>query len=1700
MKKRLYISVMLLMGSIMSAFPISSTIGGGAEHALIICAKGEVYAWGNNGNNKLALNPNPGSTVTTPRRVNLPAGVTFSQVISGPGGHTLALSCNKTVYAFGDNDLSQCGGPVSTAVTTPRLIPKGATPGYNLDGTPGGDYLGAVKYVMCSCGGSFAILNTGEMVGWGGNCKGGGVGGAWISASAQAPVYIKYPDGTNVKNVIHIDAGDNNIAILVENPVGSGLGTVYTIGAWDGRGGGSGATGYTAQPVLRDDNKQPLTNIRMVCCSTVGGSAVDVDGYVWGWGDGWGCSTGSGSPDGNLYAMRVVSGAYSTISGEEFLTDVKDIAGGRAFTIAVTKEGYVVSWGSGAFGPNSGLGCADIRFLNYPGGVRVTDAVHVGSGDLAAYMVNDKNEFYSIGGNGSGQLGIGNTTAQTSFMKINIPCLPIDPCPEVFMPQQVNKCPDKPIELNTGFIVPEGIELRYYFKWSHDGNVLNTSTIEEAIAYRKGVEEPEYEPCGCEEVCDEGDDICMDACLEACDPKPLPPPPKPVDPFNRAKISVTESGIYTVEAEYIGVNIPCDACEPAIGTIKVVDMEMMIDVMPVTSCVEDPVNPKASDNVCFKFESKYRTIESNFDLYPSETGGGAPLQSFNFTATGPKDKEFCVTGDKVGVVANPPRDTVYTIWLEDKTLEQGTLMNTLACTGSSAVSTTGVDHTLQITVYENMMLNSFSVNVASAGAGATLTPVIYPVSATKCNTYSCPNTAAGSRVCTGTVKTAATGELVLEFNDCILEGSARGMSYFVGLIRSGTSSTTLRTSCNRNNFQNDVFAVNGTYRYSGYSATETQFYNFKFSKLSSYTCGRMKLTSKYYCPPCVRPDIQDGKRVEIIPAAGAKREGAAVLLCAGESVELTLKQLKFDEDNPNTRFDVLWYQAANEAEATSPLKETPKVGTDTYTVTAWTNNTNEVQTRRYYVKVQDTDKKSAAECWEWDHVDIKVSPNPTLTNTPLTETVCSENSRNGVVLTSNITNATTTYSWTTSVTGGITVNSSSGTGNLPGETLINNGDAPGTVTYRITPSVNGCDGTPVNYTVTVNPKAEITLTSPTATANQIICENNNITDITYSLTGGAKSATVAGLPTGVTYGVSGGILTITGKPSVTGEYNYTVTTTGHDAPCAAATATGRIAINSNPTVVPVGNKTFCADDNVSITFSSPATGATFEWQNNNTAIGLGTSGNGNISFKATNSTGTPVTGTVTVTPTAGCVGTPETFTITVNPKPIVTITNNPATNTLTCSESSITLTATGGGTYAWSGGLGNNATATVNAAGTYTVTVTANGCSDTKSVTITADKTPPVANITYSETVLTCDRPTISLTATGGGTYAWSGGLGNNATVTVNAAGTYTVTVTAANGCTAEKSVTITTDGDIPTIVITPDPATTVLTCKIPSISLTATGGASYTWSNGATGATITVTAADNYTVTATAANGCTGAQSIQITTDQSLPNVSVNDAEICLGGEATLTASGADSYTWSTGETGATITVSPTAATSYTVEGTVTETGCKKTATTAIRVETPIGLTLDAPKSVELGNELTITVSAERTDHGSFEWFINDQPYKIISEYNLTLIPDAGRQHFLVHTATAKLNCPSSSEIFVEVSESVPNIINPYIIDSKNCCFMRGYHVEIYNRYMQKVFEGDNGWDGTYRGALADPGTYFYRLHKKGGQVEKGTLEVVKF
>jgi hypothetical protein len=631
--------------------------------------------------------------------------------------------------------------------------------------------------------------------------------------------------------------------------------------------------------------------------------------------------------------------------------------------------------------------------------------------------------------------------------------------------------------------------------------------------------------------------------------------------------------------------------------------------------------------------------------------------------------------------------------------------------------------------------------------------------------------------------------------------------------------------------------------------------------------------------------------------------------------------------------------------------------------------------------------------------------------------------------------------------------------------------------------VNGCgESLPAEATITVNSLPVVNITTNPAATIVLTCA---VPSIMLTATGGVDYSWDNSLGN-------------SSVATVTSAGTYTVTVTDAN----GCVNDGNIVIGENKTLPTAG---ITSDSETGIlTCSAPmitltATGGgTYLWDNGQTGANLDVTEAGDY--------------TVTVTAANGCTD-KKSITITEDgSKPTASITSD--TKVLTCEKPSIELTATGGETYLWSHNSSTNTTVTVNAIGTYTVTVKAeNGCTATASITITENITPPPAGIDYDTKVLTCEKSSIDLTATGGGTYLWSHNSSSDATVTVNAIGTYTVTVKAAgNGCTKTASVIITQDGDMPIASI--DSETKVLTCATPKITLTASGGNAFEWADGlGDKASITVEEAGNYSVkVTTTGNGCSTTASITITASQTNPTIKVNNPEICLDNEATLMATGADTYTWtpSTGlsaTTGSSVTASPTATTIYTVEGTAAATGCKGTTKATVYVEIPIALTLKAPESVELGNEITITASVDRPDHGNFEWFINDRLYKTTGEYSITLAPGAGKQHFRVATVTTGLNCPSSSETYtVEVTEFIPNIINPYSPSGINCCFMKsnelreGYRVEIYNRYMQKVFEGDDGWDGTYRGALAEPGTYFYRLYKKDGQITKGTLEVAKF
>ncbi|MER0439648.1 Calx-beta domain-containing protein, partial [Emticicia sp. W12TSBA100-4] len=255
-------------------------------------------------------------------------------------------------------------------------------------------------------------------------------------------------------------------------------------------------------------------------------------------------------------------------------------------------------------------------------------------------------------------------------------------------------------------------------------------------------------------------------------------------------------------------------------------------------------------------------------------------------------------------------------------------------------------------------------------------------------------------------------------------------------------------------------------------------------------------------------------------------------------------------------------------------------------------------------------------------------------------------------------------------------------------------------------------------------------------------------------------------------------------------------------------------------------------------------------------------------------------------------------------------------------------------------------------------------------VVIDPQPTKPTVTITGA-TNLTCLVTSVSRTATGGGTYSWSNGLGTNATVSITSSGIYTVTVTNSNGCTATATTNVTLDNSVPNAGIT---GTTNLTCTTTSVIRTATGGGTYSWSNGlGTNASVSITSSGIYTVTVTNSNGCTATATTNVTLDNSVPNAGITGTTnlSCTTTSVIRTATGGGTYSWSNG-LGTSATVNITSSGIYTV--TVTNSnGCTATATTNVTLDNSV------PNAGITGTEnlscTTTSVSRTATGGGTYSW-----------------------------------------------------------------------------------------------------------------------------
>ena len=211
--------------------------------------------------------------------------------------------------------------------------------------------------------------------------------------------------------------------------------------------------------------------------------------------------------------------------------------------------------------------------------------------------------------------------------------------------------------------------------------------------------------------------------------------------------------------------------------------------------------------------------------------------------------------------------------------------------------------------------------------------------------------------------------------------------------------------------------------------------------------------------------------------------------------------------------------------------------------------------------------------------------------------------------------------------------------------------------------------------------------------------------------------------------------------------------------------------------------------------------------------------------------------------------------------------------------------------------------------------------------------------------------------------------------------------------------------------------------CSGESTTLTASGGGTYLWSNGATNAVITVSplADTRYTVTTTASNGYTDSAAINVKVN-ALPNAAINPSAvaICAGNSTTFTASGGTNYTWSNAANTTAITVSPLVNTPYTV--TVTDANnCTATANANVTVNTLPVANIN-PATIAICNSTSTTLTASGGQ--SFAWSNS------INTAANTVSPNALTTYTV--TVTDGNNCTATASSTVTVNALPIAAVNP--------------------------------------------------------------------
>lgn len=335
----------------------------------------------------------------------------------------------------------------------------------------------------------------------------------------------------------------------------------------------------------------------------------------------------------------------------------------------------------------------------------------------------------------------------------------------------------------------------------------------------------------------------------------------------------------------------------------------------------------------------------------------------------------------------------------------------------------------------------------------------------------------------------------------------------------------------------------------------------------------------------------------------------------------------------------------------------------------------------------------------------------------------------------------------------------------------------------------------------------------------------------------------------------------------------------------------------------------------------------------------------------------------------------------------------------------------------------------------------------------------------------------------------------------------YTVQITTPNLCIAKDTVNVIVNESLPNPVI-PD---TAKMCLGKSVSVTVSGGNSYTWSpfsylSSNTGASVTAFPPSDRYYYCDFINSC-GAIRDSVFIDVIQASISAgNDTLICYGESVELWVTGALTYLWYPSEhlnasNTSTVIAHPPSTTSYTVIG-IDETGCPDTAHVTVAVRPQIYVTACSDIFASTGD--LVQLSATSATSGTYSWATSNFLSCTNCQYPIA-IPNKNFTYTVTLTDQNGCKATDKVSIFYETLIYVPNTFTPNG-DNMNFSFkpiisdkVNFFEFLIFNRWGELICtlnSPEESWDGTYKGKQCQLGTYTWKLQFSDIQNKFYTLD----